>query len=305
MTTATNNSVQTNQSTPAQSRQQTPTQQLSAMIAGRAMQEQFRNALGDNAGTFTASLIEMVASDQNLQKCPPAQIVAEALKAASMKLPVNKSLGFAYIIPYNNKGQGMTPTFQIGYKGLIQLALRTGQYRGINADVVYEGELIRADKLRGTINLDGERKSDKVVGYFAYIELVNGFSKTLYMSVEQVAHHAIQYSRSVPRGVTEEKLRERAGQVPTGLGWWGNFDSMALKTVLRQLISKYGFMSIEMQDGVIADQAGDEATATATAAKDAMTAVSAEYTEVVDPGEETPTEEAPEEEATENDEPDF
>lgn len=300
MTTATNNSVQTNQSTPAQSRQQTPTQQLSAMIAGRAMQEQFRNALGDNAGTFTASLIEMVASDQNLQKCPPAQIVAEALKAASMKLPVNKSLGFAYIIPYNNKGQGMTPTFQIGYKGLIQLALRTGQYRGINADVVYEGELIRADKLRGTINLDGERKSDKVVGYFAYIELVNGFSKTLYMSVEQVAHHAIQYSRSVPRGVTEEKLRERAGQVPTGLGWWGNFDSMALKTVLRQLISKYGFMSIEMQDGVIADQAGDEATATATAAKDAMTAVSAEYTEVVDPGEE-----APAEEATEIDEPDF
>lgn len=302
--TTTNNSVQqTNQSTPAQ-RQQTPTQQLSAMIAGKAMQEQFKNALGDNAGTFTASLIEMVASDQNLQKCPPAQIVAEALKAASMKLPVNKSLGFAYIIPYNNKGQGMTPTFQIGYKGLIQLALRTGQYRGINADVVYEGELIRADKLRGTINLDGERKSDKVVGYFAYIELVNGFSKTLYMSVEQVAHHAIQYSRSVPRGVTEEKLRERAGQVPTGLGWWGNFDSMALKTVLRQLISKYGFMSIEMQDGVIADQDGDEATANATAARDAMTAVSAEYTEVVDPAEEAPTEEAPEE-VKENDEPDF
>lgn len=299
----TNNSVQqTNQSTPAQ-RPQTPTQQLSAMIAGKAMQEQFRNALGDNAGTFTASLIEMVASDKNLQKCPPAQIVAEALKAASMKLPVNKSLGFAYIIPYNNKGQGMTPTFQIGYKGLIQLALRTGQYRGINADVVYEGELIRADKLRGTINLDGERKSDKVVSYFAYIELVNGFSKTLYMSVEQVAHHAVQYSRSVPRGVTEEKLAERAGQVPTGLGWWGNFDSMALKTVLRQLISKYGFMSIEMQDGVIADQDGDEATTTATAAKEAMTAVSAEYTEVVDPAGEIP-EEAPEE-VKENDEPDF
>lgn len=303
--TTTNNSVQqTSQAgTPAQ-RPQTPTQQLNAMIAGKAMQEQFRNALGDNAGTFTASLIEMVASDQNLQKCPPAQIVAEALKAASMKLPVNKSLGFAYIIPYNNKEQGMTPTFQIGYKGLIQLALRTGQYRGINADVVYEGELIRADKLRGTINLDGERKSDKVVGYFAYIELVNGFSKTLYMSVEQVAHHAVQYSRSVPRGVTEEKLRERAGQVPTGLGWRGNFDSMALKTVLRQLISKYGFMSIEMQDGVIADQDGDEATANATAAREAMTAVSAEYTEVVDPGEEAPTEEAPEEVA-ENDEPDF
>lgn len=298
--TTTNNSVQqTNQSTPAQ-RQQTPTQQLSAMIAGKAMQEQFRNALGDNAGTFTASLIEMVASDQNLQKCPPAQIVAEALKAASFDLPINKALGFAYIIPRNLKNQGVTPVFQMGYKGWIQLALRTGEYRTINADVVYEGEMIRADKLRGTINLDGERKSDKVVGYFAYIELVNGFSKTFYMTLEQVAHHAIQYG-TVPRGVTEEKLAERAGQVPTGLGWWGNFDSMALKTVLGLLIRKYGYMSIKMQRAATAESVSDEENAIAP--KEAMTAVSAEYTEVVDPGEETP-EEAPEE-VKENDEPDF
>ena len=301
--TTTNNSVQqTNQAAAPAQKPQTPTQQLSAMIAGKAMQEQFRNALGDNAGTFTASLIEMVASDQNLQKCPPAQIVAEALKAASFDLPINKALGFAYIIPRNLKNQGVTPVFQMGYKGWIQLALRTGEYRTINADVVYEGEMIRADKLRGTINLDGERKSDKVVGYFAYIELVNGFSKTFYMTLEQVAHHAIQYG-TVPRGVTEEKLAERAGQVPTGLGWWGNFDSMALKTVLGLLIRKYGYMSIKMQRAATAESVSDEENAIAP--KDAMTAVSAEYTEVVDPGEETPTEEAPEEEATENDEPDF
>lgn len=301
--TTTNNSVQqTNQSTPAQSRQQTPTQQLSAMIAGKAMQEQFRNALGDNAGTFTASLIEMVASDENLQKCPPAQIVAEALKAASFDLPINKALGFAYIIPRNLKNRGVTPVFQMGYKGWIQLALRTGEYRTINADVVYEGEMIRVDKLRGTINLDGELKSDKVVGYFAYIELVNGFSKTFYMTLEQVAHHAIQYG-TVPRGVTEEMLAERAGQVPTGLGWYGNFDSMALKTVLGLLIRKYGYMSIKMQRAATAESVSEEENAVAP--KDAMTAVSAEYTEVVDPGEEAPTEEAPEEEATENDEPNF
>lgn len=300
----TNNSVQqTNQAGAPAQRQQTPTQQLSAMIAGKAMQEQFRNALGDNAGTFTASLIEMVASDHNLQKCPPAQIVAEALKAASFDLPINKALGFVYIIPRNLKNQGVTPVFQMGYKGWIQLALRTGEYRTINADVVYEGEMIRVDKLRGTINLDGERKSDKVVGYFAYIELVNGFSKTFYMTLEQVAHHAIQYG-TVPRGVTEEKLAERAGQVPTGLGWWGNFDSMALKTVLGLLIRKYGYMSIKMQRAAASESVSDEETATATAAKDAMTAVSAEYTEVVDPGEEAPTEEAPEE-VKENDEPDF
>ncbi len=300
MTTSNNSVQQTNQSTPAQ-RQQTPTQQLSSMIAGKAMQEQFRNALGDNAGTFTASLIEMVASDKNLQKCPPAQIVAEALKAASFDLPINKALGFAYIIPRNLKNQGVTPVFQMGYKGWIQLALRTGEYRTINADVVYEGEMIRADKLRGTINLDGERKSDKVVGYFAYIELVNGFSKTFYMTLEQVAHHAIQYG-TVPRGVTEEKLAERAGLVPTGLGWWGNFDSMALKTVLGLLIKKYGYMSIKMQKAASSEIESDEETAIAT--KDAMTAVSAEYTEVTDPAEEAPTEEAPEE-VKENDEPDF
>ena len=297
----TNNSVQqTSQAgTPAQ-KPQTPTQQLSAMIAGKAMQEQFKNALGDNAGTFTASLIEMVASDENLQKCPPAQIVAEALKAARFDLPLNNALGFAYIIPRNLKNRGVTPVFQMGYKGWIQLALRTGEYRTINADVVYEGEMIRVDKLRGTINLDGERKSDKVVGYFAYIELVNGFSKTFYMTLEQVAHHAIQYG-TVPRGVTEEKLAERAGQVPTGLGWWGNFDSMALKTVLGLLIRKYGYMSIKMQRAATAESVSDEENAVAP--KEAMTAVSAEYTEVVDPAEETP-EEAPEE-VKENDEPDF
>lgn len=300
--TTTNNSVQqTSQAGAPAQRQQTPTQQLSAMIAGKAMQEQFKNALGDNAGTFTASLIEMVASDENLQKCPPAQIVAEALKAASFDLPINKALGFAYIIPRNLKNRGVTPVFQMGYKGWIQLALRTGEYRTINADVVYEGEMIRVDKLRGTINLDGERKSDKVVGYFAYIELVNGFSKTFYMTLEQVAHHAIQYG-TVPRGVTEEMLAERAGQVPTGLGWYGNFDSMALKTVLGLLIRKYGYMSIKMQRAATAESVSEEENAVAP--KEAMTAVSAEYTEVVDPGEEAPTEEAPEEVA-ENDEPDF
>lgn len=300
MTTTNNSAQQTSQAGAPAQRQQTPTQQLSAMIAGKAMQEQFKNALGDNAGTFTASLIEMVASDENLQKCPPAQIVAEALKAASFDLPINKALGFAYIIPRNLKNRGVTPVFQMGYKGWIQLALRTGEYRTINADVVYEGEMIRVDKLRGTINLDGERKSDKVVGYFAYIELVNGFSKTFYMTLEQVAHHAIQYG-TVPRGVTEEKLAERAGQVPTGLGWYGNFDSMALKTVLGLLIRKYGYMSIKMQRAATAESVSDEENAVAP--KEAVTAVGAEYTEVVDPGEETPAPAV--EEAAENDEPDF
>jgi recombination protein RecT len=133
--------------------------------------------------------------------------------------------------------------------------MRTGQYRTINADIVYEGELRKVNKLTGEISFDGERKSDKVTGYFAYVELLNGFSKTLYMTVEQIATHATRFSarRNSKREVTVESLMARAGLPFTEtkvVGWLGNFHSMALKTVMRLLISKYGYLSIEMQNAV-------------------------------------------------------
>ena len=125
-------------------------------------------------------------------------MVAQALKAAVLKLPITKALGFAYIVVFNNSvkqpdGSWMkvpTPTFMPGYRGYIQLAMRTGQYRTMNTDIVYEGEVQKVNKLAGEINFDGKKLSDKIVGYFAYFETLNGFSKTLYMTVEQMATHA-------------------------------------------------------------------------------------------------------------------
>lgn len=217
-----------------------PIDRLKAILSAESVQEQFRNALKENAGSFVASIIDLYNSDPYLQACDPKKVVAEALKAASLKLPINKQLGFAWIVPYKDGRSGeVIPVFQLGYKGYIQLALRTGAYRYINADVVYEGELVRRDKLTGAIELDPEKRvSDKVIGYFAYLETLNGFSKTIYMSVDEVRRHAERFSKSF-----------RNPNSP----WHSDFEAMALKTVLRRLISHYGIMSIELQRAYVDD----------------------------------------------------
>jgi recombination protein RecT len=252
---------------------------LKKVLDAPSVQKQFTNALDKNSPSFIASIIDLYNGDSALQKCAPQKVVAECLKAAVLKLPINESLGFAYVIPYNNSVRDdatgawikiATPTFQIGYKGYIQLAMRTGQYRTINADVVYEGELRKVNKLTGEISFDGEKKSDKVTGYFAYIELLNGFSKTLYMTVEQTATHAKRYSLSLKfkKEVTVESLMSLAN-LPVAdaqtVGWLGNFHGMAMKTVIRLLISKYGYLSIEMQNALAdeTDESADDNTAAA------------------------------------------
>ncbi len=207
-----------------------PIDVLKSTLKAPSVEEQFRNALKENSGAFVASIIDLYNGDQYLQKCDPKEVVMEALKAATLKLPINKNLGFAWIVPYRSQGV-QRPQFQMGYKGYIQLAMRTGQYRIINADIVYEGELQRVKKLTGEINFDGEKKSDKIEGYFAYIEMINGFSKTLYMSKEQIEAHAKKYSKSYAH---------------SNSAWKTNFDEMAMKTVLRNLLSHYGFLSVEM-----------------------------------------------------------
>ena len=136
--------------------QLTPVQRLKTALSAESVQEQFRNALQDSAPLFVASLIDIYASDRNLQECEPAAVIMEALNAATLRLPINKNLGFAYIVPYRSKGK-TEPQMQIGYKGLIQLAMRTGEYRYLNADVVYEGELKSYDKLTGHMDINGER----------------------------------------------------------------------------------------------------------------------------------------------------
>ena len=227
-----------------------PIDKLKNILAAQSVQEQFQSVLKENAGAFVASIIDLYNTDKTLQLCDPKSVVMEALKAASLKLPINKQLGFAWIVPYKNKQGQYIPTFQLGYKGYIQLCMRTGAYRYINADVVYEGELVKHDKLTGEIEIDPTRRtSDKKVGYFAFIETLNGFRKTLYMSLDEIIKHAQQYSKSYGN-------KDSA--------WASDFDSMALKTCLRLLLSKYGVMSVEMQRAYIEDssdivQLADEA----------------------------------------------
>ena len=219
-----------------------PIDKLKAILSVDSVQEQFRSVLAENSGAFVASIIDLYNTDKYLQACDPTAVVMEALKAASLKLPINKQLGFSWIVPYKKDGKQL-PTFQIGYKGYIQLAMRTGAYRYINSDVVYEGELASQDKLTGEIEIDpASRISDKKIGYFAFIETLNGFRKTIYMTMGEVTAHAKKYSKSFGHQSS---------------AWTTDFDAMALKTCLRLLLSKYGIMSVEMQKAYVDDVSGD------------------------------------------------
>lgn len=244
-------------------KQERPIDLFKSVINAPSVQTQFNNALGEHKDAFVASLIDLFTGDKSLQTCKPQMVIAEALRAATLRLPLNKALGFAYIVVYNNNVKSPdgtwtkvpTPTFIPGYKGYIQLAMRTGQYRTINADYVYEGELRKVNKLSGEIAFDGEKKSDKIVGYFCYFELLNGFSKTLYVSVEDMAAYAKRYSPSIGKNTTIEQLISKAndGIVSKKVGWEGNFNDMALKTTIRRLLSKYGYLSVEMQNALSKD----------------------------------------------------
>lgn len=206
------------------------------LLNTQTIKAQVKKSLGDNAGAFLSSMIDLYNGDTYLQKCNPKEVIGECIKAAALKLPIVKTLGFAYVVPYKNK-----PTFTIGYKGLIQLAQRTGQYKCINADSVYEGELKGFNKLSGEIDLTGEKISDTVIGYFAYIRLVSGFEKVLYMTKDDVEVWAKKYSPSYNSKYTP---------------WQTEFDKMAQKTVLRRLIGTYGSMSIEMSKAMEQDDKG-------------------------------------------------
>lgn len=165
----------------------------------------------------------------------------QALKAAILKLPVVKSLGMAFIVPYK-KGDAMIPEFQLGWKGLVQLAIRSGQYRIINVDEVYEGEFVLKNKLTGEFDLSGKKVSDTVIGYFAHFELKNGFSKTLYMTVAKVTAHAAKYSKSYNSQYSP---------------WKTEFAEMAKKTLIRLLLGKFGLLSVELSQAMGDDDIAD------------------------------------------------
>ncbi len=210
------------------------------IIQSDAVQSSIYARIGEKAGTFTTSLLDVIGEDKNLAQCDPKLIVKEALKAAGLDLPLNRNLGFAYVIPYKTKGVLM-PQFQMGYRGYIQLALRTGEYKHLNADAIYEGETFEIDRIRGTLKIAGEKKSDKAIGYFCYMELLNGFQKAIAWPRDKVEAHAKRFSKSYGKGVSSP--------------WSTDFDGMAIKTMFLQLIPKYGPMTIEMSQALVNERA--------------------------------------------------
>ena len=222
---------------------------ITKLMCREDVKNRFEEILGEKSAGFISSVIN-VAKEPGLMDADPNSILASAVVAATLDLPVDKNLGFAYIIPYNQKENGIyvkKAQFQIGYKGVIQLAIRSGQYKTINAGPVFEHDIKKINRLTGEIEFyDNPEPSTKLVGYISYFRLINGFEKALYMTREQINDHAMRYSKTYSS--KNESVRKNSK-------WTTDFDAMATKTVLKLLLSKYGILSIDMQTAFKTDQA--------------------------------------------------
>ena len=203
---------------------------LGVMIGSKSVQERFEKMLGKKSAGFLSSLLTLVNNNNLLQKANPTSVLAAAATAASLDLPVNPSLGLAWIVPYGNGAQ-----FQLGYRGAIALAMRSGQMKSIVMTEVYEGECKCWNRFTETFEF-GDRVSDNIIGYYARFETVNGFVKATFWTKEEVLKHAKRFSKSFNRGP-----------------WQTDFDAMAKKTVLLSIIKTYAPMSIEMQSAFESD----------------------------------------------------
>lgn len=212
-----------------------PMQKFNAQIRGTNAQEYLASVLGEKKDAFVTSLVSVVGNDANLQKCNPMSVIYAAMKSVPLGLPIENNLGYSAVIPY-----GENASFQIMRNGWVELAMRTGQVKNIANEVVYEGELVKQNRFTDEYVFDeSKRSSDKVIGYMAYIKLLNGFEKTVYWTVEKCKTHALRYSQTFKR--------------KSGI-WVDNFDAMALKTVLKHLIVKYCPKSSELQAAIRDDQ---------------------------------------------------
>jgi len=209
--------------------------ELSTVLHTPAVRTRFDEMLGKRSAAFISSIISAVNSNQYLRDCEPMSVVSAAAVAASMDLPINPSLGFAHIVPYDGSAQ-----FQIGWKGFVQLAMRSGQYKTINITPVYEGQIKKHNPFTGEMEFDSSVVSEKTAGYLLYFKLLNGYEKYFYMTKDQCLAHGKKYSRSFKKG--------------KGV-WVDDFDSMALKTVAKLGLSKYGILSVDMQRAIELDQA--------------------------------------------------
>lgn len=227
---------------------QTVNQLMNAMLDGENLRKRFNDILGKRTPQFISSIVTLVNSDATLTKAfyeSPMSVIQAGLKAAVFDLPIDPNLGYAYIAPFNNSKKladgtwtkKTEATFMLGWKGMHQLALRTGAYKTINVVDIRKGELKNYNRLTEEVEVAFEEDEDKrealpVVGYLGYYKLVNGAEKTVYMTVDQIKKH-------------EEKYRKGDKQ---GKGWRDDWDAMARKTVYRKLIGKWGVMSIEYQN---------------------------------------------------------
>ena len=242
-----NNKIQAavQQQKPEAKAQQSVNTMLNGILDGEKMRRRFDELLGKRTPQFLSSLVSMINDNPDLQAAfysNAMSVIKSALQAASYDLPIDPSLGYAYIVPYKNKGKP-TATFIIGYKGMVQLCLRTGAYKCVpDAVDVREGELVSYNRLTGEavfnwIEDEDERENLPIVGDAGYFQLKNGAEKTIFMTVKQIEKH---------------EQKNRKGEYK-GKGWRENFDAMARKTVIRRLCSKYALMSIEYQDGTSKD----------------------------------------------------
>ena len=232
---------------------QTVNQVMNAMLDGEKMRSRFDELLGKRAPQFISSVVSLVNADKSMQQAfyeSPMTVIQSALKAATFDLPIDQNLGYAYIVPFKNKGV-MTANFILGWKGMHQLALRTGAYKTINVVDIREGELKSYNRLTEEVEIVFEEDEDKreslpVIGYVGYYKLVNGAEKTIYMTIKQIENH--------------EKKNRKGDYM--GKGWRDDWDAMARKTVYRRLIGKWGVMSIDYQsrgDGItLANQMQEE-----------------------------------------------
>lgn len=197
----------------------------------------FKAILGDKTNWFLISMMAIVSNSSYLKDADPKSIYLAAMTAATLDLPINPNLWFAYIIPYSNKGK-QEAQFQMWYKGFIQLAWRSGQFKTIDAKEVYEWQVVEDDSF-AWYHFDWKNKGSKIIGYAAYFQFINWGEKTSYMTVEEVQAHAQKFSKNY---------------TSSNSVWKTNFDAMAKKTVLKLLLQTYGALSTEMQKAVIADQ---------------------------------------------------
>lgn len=240
-------------------------QTFSAFLTSNAIKDRINAMVGGKDGQrFISAVISAVSVNPGLTECEHSTILSAALLGESLKLSPSPQLGQYYLVPFNDKKRGTkVAQFQLGYKGYIQLAIRSGYYKKLNVLAIKEGELIRFDALNEEIEVklidnDTEREAAKTIGYYAMFEYTNGFRKAIYWSREKMMAHADKYSMAFSAAKYQDLLD---GKIPQSemwkysSFWYKDFDGMAYKTMLRQLISKWGIMSIELQTAIDKDMA--------------------------------------------------